>query len=109
ILVEKGNALGNHSLSGAVINPAPLRELLPDIAEKDMPFDTRVTGEDILFFTKKGSFSLPFHPPQMNNHGNVIATLGKVARWLGEIADKKGVQVFTGFSGHELIYENGKV
>src|SRR3989338_6846761 len=109
ILVEKSNALGNHSLSGAVINPTPLRELLPDIEQKDMPFDTPVTGEEIFFFTRKGSFLLPFIPPQMNNHGNVIATLGKVARWLGEIADKKGVQVFTGFSGHELIYENDKV
>lgn len=109
IVLEKGNAMGNHILSGAVINPVGLRQLLPDIPEKDMPFDTPVTQEEVQFFTEKGVFSLPFHPPYMENKGNYVATLGKVVRWLAEIAEKKGVQIFTGFSGHELIFDNGKV
>ena len=109
MLLEKANVMGNHTLSGAVVNPAPLRELLPDIAEKDMPFETPVLKEDILFLTKGQSYALPFHPPQMHNKGNYIVTLAKVVRWLAEIAEKKGVQIFPGFSGHELLYENGKV
>ena len=109
ILLEKANSVGNHLLSGAVINPAPLRELLPNILEKDFPFETPVKSEDVLFFTKDKSFRLPFHPPYMGNHGNYIVSLGKVARWLAEIAEKKGVQIFSGFSAHEMLYENGKV
>jgi len=108
-LLEKANAVGNHTLSGAVINPVAFRELLPGMADKDMPFETPVLKEDIQFLTTAKSFSLPFHPPHMDNKGNYIASLGKVVRWLAEIAEKKGVQVFIGFSGHELIYEQGKV
>jgi electron-transferring-flavoprotein dehydrogenase len=109
MLLEKANTAGNHTLSGAVINPGPLKELLPDIPEKDFPFETPVLKEEILFFTKDKSYALPFHPPQMNNHGNFIASLGKVARWLSEIAEKRGVQVFCGHSAHELLYEKDKV
>lgn len=109
LVLEKANTAGNHTLSGAVINPGPLKELLPEIAEKDFPFETPVRKEEILFFTKDKSFALPFHPPQMNNHGNFIASLGKVTRWLAEIAEKRGIQVFCGHSAQELLYENGKV
>ena len=108
-LLEKANTIGNHTLSGAVINPKSLRELLPDVADKDIPFETPVLKEDIQFFTAHKNFKLPFTPPSMENHGNYIATLGKVVRWLGELAEKKGVQIFTGFSAHELLIENGKV
>ncbi len=108
-LLEKGNAVGQHTLSGAVINPVSLRELLPEVAEKDFPFETPVLKEDILFFTANKSYTLPFHPPYMANKGNYIASLGKVARWLADIAEKKGVQIFTGFSAHEFLFENGKV
>ncbi|MFA5059675.1 MAG: electron-transfer flavoprotein:ubiquinone oxidoreductase [Candidatus Omnitrophota bacterium] len=109
LLLEKANAMGNHTLSGAVINPVGLRELLPDIQEKDIPFETPVLKEDVQFFTKNKSFALPFHPPYMGNKGNYIASLGKIVRWLSEIAEKKGIQVFSGFNGHEILYENGKV
>ncbi len=109
ILLEKGNALGNHSLSGAVVNPAPFRELFPGVEDKDFPFETPVVKEDIMFLTRGKAHALPFHPPYMENHGSYIATLGKVVRWMGEQAEKKGVQIFTGFSGHEILYENGKV
>ncbi len=109
MLLEKANTMGNHSLSGAVINPAPLRELLPEVPEKDFPFDTPVTKDGVFFFTKDKAYEFPFHPPYMNNKGNVIVTLGKVVRWLSEIAEKKGVQIFSGFSAHELIFDNGKV
>ncbi len=109
ILLEKGGAIGNHTLSGAVINPSGLKALLPDIAEKDMPFDAPVDKDGVQFLTEQDSFTLPFHPPYMNNKGNYVATLGKVVRWLAEIAEKKGIQIFTGFSAHELLWDNGKV
>lgn len=109
MLLEKGAVLGNHTLSGAVINPAGLKELLPDIEDKDMPFDAPVGKDEVQFLHKTGAFTFPFHPPHMDNTGNVVVTLGKVVRWLGEIAEKKGVQVFSGFSAHEFLYEGGKV
>ena len=109
MVLEKAHVLGNHTLSGAIVNPISLRELLPDIPDKDMPFESPVLKEDIMLLTKGGSVTLPFHPPYMGNKGNYVASLGKVVRWLGEIAESKGVQIFTGFSGCELIFENGKI
>ncbi len=109
MLLEKAHAIGNHILSGAVVNPVSLRELLPGIGDKEMPFESPVLKEDIRFLTKGGSAALPIQPPYMGNKGNYIASLGKVVRWLGEIAEKKGIQIFTGFSGCEFIFENGKV
>ncbi len=109
ILLEKADAIGNHTISGAVIDPAGLRELLPDIPEKDFPFDPPVQKEEIFFLTKKSSMPLPFHPPYMGNKGNYLASLGKVVQWLGAIAEKKGVQVFSNFSGYEFIYDNDRV
>ncbi len=108
-LLEKGSSLGQHSLSGAVVNPVAFRELFPGVEDKDFPFETPVVKEDIQFLTKDKAYALPFHPPYMNNTGNYIATLGKVVRWMGEQAEKKGVQIFTGFSAHELLCENEKV
>ncbi len=109
MLIEKAHAIGNHTLSGAVINPASLRQLLPGIADSDMPFESPVLKEGIRFFTKNKSFALAFEPPYMSNKGNYVSCLGKVARWLAGIAEKKGAQVFTGFSCCELMFENDKV
>ncbi len=109
LLVEKGAAIGNHILSGAVINPATLIALLPDIPEAYIPFDSPVGEDDILFLTKKKSFKLPFHPPYMNNKGNYVASLGRITRWLAGIAEQKGVAIHPGFSGYELLRENGRV
>jgi electron-transferring-flavoprotein dehydrogenase len=109
MLLEKGAAIGHHSLSGAVIDPAGLRELLPEVEAKDYPFESDVIQDDTMFFTKTGAFKLPFHPPYMANKGNAIVMLGKLTRWMAQIAEKKGVQIFPGFSAHELVIENGKL
>ena len=109
MLLEKAHAIGNHTLSGAVINPVSLRQLLPGVADKDMPFESPVLNDEIRFFTQDKSFRLPFQPPYMSNRGNYISCLGRVVCWLAGIAEKKGAQIFTGFSGCELIFENGKV
>ncbi len=109
MVLEKASAAGNHTLSGAVINPSALRELLPDLDAKDFPFETAVVRDDTMIFTKDGAFELPFSPPYMSNKGNYVVMLGKLVRWLAEIAEKKNVQVFSGFSARELVFENGQL
>ena len=109
LLIEKGSTIGAHSLSGAVVNPSALRELLPDVAETDIPFESPVTSDRVLFLTGRSAFGLPFHPPYMGNRGYYVASLGKLTRWLAGIAEKKGVQVYPGFAGHELLYEGERV
>jgi len=109
LLIEKGSTVGAHSISGAVVNPSALRELLPDVAETDIPFESSVTAERIMLLTGRSAFRLPFHPPYMGNGGYYVASLGKLTRWLAGIADQKGVQVYPGFTGHELLYEGERV
>ncbi|NUQ24316.1 MAG: electron transfer flavoprotein-ubiquinone oxidoreductase [Saprospiraceae bacterium] len=109
MLLEKGGAIGNHILSGAVIDPGALRALLPDIAEKDMPFEAPVAKEEVMYFTSQSYFASPVTLPYFDNKGNYVASLGKITRWLADIAEKKGVQIFPGFSAAEILYDNGRV
>lgn len=109
MVIDKANAMGNHTLSGAVVNSASFQELLPDQDVKAMPFETRVVKETLEFFTGSRSWGATFVPAPMSNKGNFIACLGKVVRWLSGIAEKKGVGVFPGVSGHEWIFDGDKV
>ena len=109
MVLEKADHIGNHSLSGAVMDLRCLHELLPENDLKDIPSITPVLHEDILFLTKDLSFTLPFHPKIMSNRGNHLISLGSMVRWLGGIAQQKGVHLFPGFSAHEFIFENDKV
>lgn len=81
-LIEKGSEVGAHILSGAVLEPRSLNELLPDWQERGAPLDTPVEQDKFMFLTEKGSFGLPT-PPQMHNKGNYIISLGNFCRWLG--------------------------
>jgi electron-transferring-flavoprotein dehydrogenase len=107
-VLEKAGALGEASLSGAVINPSAMRELFPDLTDKDFPFRTPVAKERVYFLTGRGSFRIPT-PPTMQNHGNYIASLCEVVRWLGEKAEALGVNVFTGFPAASLLTEGNRV
>ena len=108
-LIEKGSEVGAHILSGAVLEPRTLNELLPDWKERGAPLDTPVTDDKFLYLTQSGSFRLPT-PPQMNNHGNYIISLGNFCRWLGEQAEALGVEIYPGFAAAEVLYdENGAV
>jgi electron-transferring-flavoprotein dehydrogenase len=107
-VLEKAGALGEASLSGAVINPSAMRELFPDLTDKDFPFRTPVAKERVYFLTGSGSFRIPT-PPTMQNHGNYIASLCEVVRWLGEKAEALGVNVFTGFPAASLLTEGNRV
>ena len=108
-LIEKGSEVGAHILSGAVLEPRALNELIPDWADKGAPLDTPVETDKFIYLTKSGSFRLPT-PPQMNNHGNYIISLGNFCRWLGEQAEAMGVEIYPGFPAAEVLYnEDGSV
>ena len=105
-LLEKGSEVGAHILSGAVLEPKALNELIPDWKEKGAPLNTEAADDNFLFLTKTGSIRMPT-PPQMHNKGNYIVSLGNVCRWLKEQAEELGVQVFEGFAAAEILYDDG--
>jgi electron-transferring-flavoprotein dehydrogenase len=107
-LVEKGSEVGAHILSGAVIEPRALDELLPDWRERGAPLDTPATDDRMLYLTERRSFRLPT-PPQMANHGNYIVSLGNVCRWLATEAEALGVEIYPGFAAAELLEEDGRI
>ena len=104
-LIEKGSEVGAHILSGAVLEPRSLNELIPDWQERGAPLDTPVTADKFMFLTKTGSFRMPT-PPSMNNHGNYIISLGNFCRWLGEQAEALGVEIYPGFPAAEILYDD---
>jgi electron-transferring-flavoprotein dehydrogenase len=107
-VLEKAREIGAHQLSGAIMDPRALRELVPDF-EKTAPLDTPVTGDAAYYFTEKGSFKLPITPPPLQNHGNYVVSLNKLVKWLGGLVEKKGVNLFTQFAGKELLYEKNGI
>lgn len=109
-LIEKGSELGAHTMSGAVMEPHALEDLIPDWKAKGAPLHTPATDDRMLFLTETKAYKLPFPPPQMNNHGNYIVSLGNVVRWLGQQAEELGVEIYPGFAAAEVLYdENGAV
>lgn len=111
-VLEKGAEIGAHILSGAVMDPQALTELLPDWKNQGAPLDTPVTEDKFLFLSQIGSKRTPewLLPDCFKNHGNYIISLGQVARWLGEQAEALGVDIFPGFAAAELLYgEQGQV
>src|SRR5216683_2827471 len=103
-VLEKGREIGAHQLSGAIMNPKALAELVPDF-EKSAPLDTPVTDSAALLFTKNSSFRFPITPPPFQNKGNYVVSLSKVTKWLGGLVEAAGVNVFKEFGGVELVYE----
>ncbi len=111
-VIEKGSEVGAHILSGAVIDPVGLDRLIPDWREKGTPISTPVTEDRFLLLGPAGDVALPqlLMPPLMSNHGNYIASLGDIVRWLGEQAAALGVDIFPGFAGVEVLFtESGAV
>ena len=107
-VLEKAREIGAHQLSGAIMDPRGLRELVPDF-EQSAPLDTPVTGDAAYYFTETGSFKLPITPPPLRNHGNYVVSLNKLVKWLGGLVEKKGISLFTQFAGRELLYEKNGV
>jgi electron-transferring-flavoprotein dehydrogenase len=107
-VVEKGSEVGAHILSGAVVEPRALDELLPDWRDRESPLRTPATDDRFLFLTETRAFRLPT-PPQMHNHGNYIVSLGDVCRWLAVQAEALGVEIYPGFAAAEVLYQDGRV
>jgi electron-transferring-flavoprotein dehydrogenase len=107
-VLEKGREVGAHQLSGAIMNPKALRELVPDF-EKNAPLDTPVTDSAALIFTEKSSYRIPITPPPFNNAGNYVISLNRLVKWLGGLVEAAGVNVFKEFAGAELIYEGNRI
>ncbi len=103
-VLEKGRELGAHQLSGAIMDPRGLRELVPDF-EQSAPLDTPVTDDAAFFFTERSAWKFPITPPPLQNHGNYVISLNKLVKWLGGLVEKAGVNLFTQFAGAQLIYE----
>jgi len=103
-VLEKGREIGAHQLSGAIMNPKALAELVPDF-EKSAPLDTLVTDDAALLFTKGSSFRFPITPPPFKNKGNYVVSLSKMTKWIGGLVEAAGVNVFKEFGGAELVYE----
>jgi len=107
-VVEKGSEVGAHILSGAVLEPRALNELMPDWRERGAPLNTPAQRDRFLFLTEKRAFRLPT-PPQMHNHGNYIVSLANVCRWLGREAEALGVEIYPGFAAAEVLFDEAGV
>ncbi len=107
-LVEKGGEIGAHILSGAVLEPRALNELIPDWRDRGAPLDTPAADDRFLYLTATRAFRLPT-PPQMHNTGNYIVSLGNVCRWLGAQAEALGVELYPGFAAAELLEQDGRI
>jgi electron-transferring-flavoprotein dehydrogenase len=108
-IIEKGSEVGAHILSGAVLEPRAIDELLPDWKDKGAPLDTPVSEDQFLYLTASRAVRLPT-PQQMRNHGNYIISLGNLCRWLAEQAEALGVEIYPGFAAAEMLYdEAGRV
>ena len=106
-LLEKASGLGEHTLSGAVLEPRALEELFPDFAERGAPLDTPVEVDRAGYLTETGRFPLPIlSGTPTDNHGNYVVRLGNVVAWLGEQAEELGVEVYSGQGGVEVLYND---
>ena len=102
-VLEKAREIGQHSLSGALLDPRSMRELLPGF-EKEAPIDAAVSKEAVYFLSEKGKLKFPITPPPLRDHGNYVISLNRFVKWLGGKVEEAGVTVFTGFAGSELLF-----
>ena len=108
-VLEKASEIGAHCLSGAVLDPRSLRELVPDFESQGAPLESPVTDDAVYFLTQSGQWKLPIVPPFLQNHGNYIVSVNKLAKWLGGLVEAAGVSLFPGFAGSEILYDGQRV
>lgn len=110
VVIEKGSEVGAHQLSGAVVDPIALDELIPDWRDRDdFPVERFVEREEMVFLTQGGQIKAPWIPPELVNHGKPIVGLGSMCKWLAEIAEEKMINIFPGFAGDEILWEDDRV
>lgn len=109
VVVEKGQEVGSHSLSGAVLNLVALKEMIPNYKELGCPVETEVVEDAVYYLSKNGSFKFPVTPPPFKNVGKAIISISKLNKWLSAQCESKGVNIFPGFSAVEALYDGDKV
>src|SRR5579864_8526571 len=107
-VLEKSREVGQHCLSGALLDPRSMHELLPGF-EQEAPLDAEVSREAVYFLTKNRALRFPLTPPPLQDHGNYVISLNKFVKWLGQKVEQAGITIFTGFAGSELILEGDRV
>jgi electron-transferring-flavoprotein dehydrogenase len=107
-VLEKAREVGQHCLSGALLDPRSMRELLPGF-EKEAPIEAEVSREAVYYLTQKSSLKFPITPPPLRDHGNYVISLNRFVKWLGGKVEEAGITVFTGFAGSELLYDGTRV
>jgi len=108
-LLEKGREIGSHAISGAVLDPSALRELFPDFEKRGCPLESPVTDDSVWFLTRRRRLALPIVPPPLRNHGNYVASLGRVVRWLAAQAEQEGIDLFPGFAAAEPLLDGDRL
>jgi electron-transferring-flavoprotein dehydrogenase len=108
-VLEKARETGAHVLSGAVLDPSALRELVPDFKDLGAPLASEVHVDHVYFLTRGAKLRFPLTPPPMRNHGNYVISLNRFVKWLGGLVEAEGVDVFTGFSASEVLYDGDRV
>ena len=108
-VIDKSREPGAHMLSGAVLDPSTLHDLIPDFKAKGAPLAAEVHDEDVYFMTQSGKLRFPMTPPPLRNHGNYVISLNKFVKWLAQQVEAAGVDIFTGFAGAEVLYEGDTV
>jgi electron-transferring-flavoprotein dehydrogenase len=107
-VLEKSREIGQHCLSGALLDPRSMNELLPGW-QKEAPIDAEVSKESVYFLTQKGKFKFPITPPPLRDHGNYVISINRFVKWLGSKVEETGITVFTGFAGSELLFDGDPV
>ncbi|MGH9521926.1 MAG: 4Fe-4S dicluster domain-containing protein [Terriglobales bacterium] len=107
-VLEKARELGAHCLSGALLDPRSMNELLPGW-QKEAPIEAEVTKESVHFLTRKGGFKLPITPPPLRDHCNYVISINRFVKWLGQKVEETGITLFTGFAGEQLIFDGDRL
>jgi electron-transferring-flavoprotein dehydrogenase len=108
-VLEKGNEIGSHGISGAVMDPRGLVDLMPDFLDRGCPVESAVTSDAFWYLTEKLKLAAPIMPPPLQNHGNYVISLGEMVRWMASIVGEMGVDLFPEFAATRVLVENGRV
>ncbi len=109
LVIEKASELGQHQLSGAVMDPRGIEDLIPDYRDQGFPFHHECTWDAVYWFTRKRALRFPLPPPNFANHGNLVISLSEVVKWLGEQAEAREIEVYPGFPAARLLYDGDRV
>jgi electron-transferring-flavoprotein dehydrogenase len=108
-VLEKGADIGSHCISGAIMDPVAIKELIPEFLGKGAPVESEVTKEEVFLLTRKSRITSPIIPPPLNNRGNYVVSLSKLTNWLCKVVEENGVDIFPGFAATEVLYEGNRV